>query len=290
MSTCSSPGDAVSDISFQDFLASLGDLRGSAPADDILLRTMAREAADAVAQLPNLNVHGLAGLLRDHPLWMPLIATCAGLSQEQLKTTLRFWFGTASWLKVAREAPDALVERLDAEYGLLSKLGDERERQWSFADVLVERSAWSRSRASRSIGRGRRLEDAVEAAIREVGLTPVMRARFFGRNNRPSPCDFLVNSPSGEALIVGAAKGFNSTGSKLSDAVREIEEMADVRLPRQFVFAVVDGIGWLGRQADLRKIFALRVTNRIDGIYTLARLSQFQEDLATAARLRGLIS
>jgi len=40
-----------------------------------------------------------------------------------------------------------------------------------------------------------------------------------------------------------AAKGFDSTGSKLTDAVREIEEMADVRQARQFIMAVIDGRG-----------------------------------------------
>ena len=59
----------------------------------------------------------------------------------------------------------------------------------------------------------------------------------------------------GNAAIAVAAKGFDSTGSKLTDAVREIEEMADVRLPRQFIMAVIDGIGWKSRQSDLRRIY-----------------------------------
>jgi hypothetical protein len=279
----------VHDTSFLEFVSTLGDLRSSAPVDDALLRGLAQEAADAVSQLPVVDVPSIAALFQEHPLWVPLLATCAGLSQEQLKNTLRFWFGTTSWHKVARTDVIALVERLNSEYDLLAKLRAERERLWSFSDVLVERSTWSRSRAARSIGRGRRLEDAVEIAIRAVGLTPIMRARFAGRENRTAPCDFLISSPTGEPLIVGCAKGFNSTGSKLTDAVREVEEMANVRLPRQFVFAVVDGIGWLGRQADLRRIYDLRVTNRIDGLYTLARLEEFSADVAQAARLRALI-
>ena len=80
-------------------------------------------------------------------------------------------------------------------------------------------------------------------------------------------------------------KGFNSTGSKLSDAVREILEMADVRLPSQYVYVVIDGIGWKNRQADLRRIFELWENRTIDGLYTLAHLPQFQADL-TAAALR----
>lgn len=86
-----------------------------------------------------------------------------------------------------------------------------------------------------------------------------------------------------------AAKGFDSTGSKLTDAVREIEEMADVRLPRQFVMAVIDGIGWKSRIADLRRLYDLWERQQIDGMYTLLTLDRFRADLAEAARLRGLL-
>lgn len=91
-------------------------------------------------------------------------------------------------------------------------------------------------------------------------------------------------------MIAIAAKGFNSTGSKLTDAAREIEAMADVRQPRQFVYAVVDGIGWYGRKADFRRIYDLRAERRIDGLYTLSLLSDFREELEQAARRLGLLS
>jgi hypothetical protein len=96
--------------------------------------------------------------------------------------------------------------------------------------------------------------------------------------------------PSGsDALIAVAAKGFDSTGSKLTDAVREIEEMADVRQPRQFIMAVIDGIGWKSRIADLKRIHHLWVQHQIDGMYTMATMAMFQADLTEAARLRGLL-
>ncbi|ETW24051.1 hypothetical protein MGAST_10660 [Mycobacterium gastri 'Wayne'] len=85
------------------------------------------------------------------------------------------------------------------------------------------------------------------------------------------------------------AASFDSTGSKLTDAVREIEEMADVRLPTQCIMAVIDGIGWKSRQADLRRIHFLWTNKQIDGMYTLSNLDQFRDDLALAARLRHLI-
>lgn len=71
--------------------------------------------------------------------------------------------------------------------------------------------------------------------------------------------------------------------------MREIEEMAEVRLPTQFVMAAVDGIGWKSRGADLRRIYDLRNQDRIDGLYTLNTLGEFRADLDHAARRLELL-
>src|SRR5262249_30719289 len=128
-----------------------------------------------------------------------------------------------------------------------------------------------------------------EQVVQALGLPYAMRVRFSGQRGQDAPCDFAVPGGGQHALIVGAVKGFDSTGSKLSDAVREIEQMAAVRLPRQFVFAFVDGIGWLGRKADLRRIYKLWADHAIDGLYSLARRADFQQDLGDAARRLGLL-
>lgn len=53
--------------------------------------------------------------------------------------------------------------------------------------------------------------------------------------------------------------------------------------------AVIDGIGWKQRQADLRRIHSLWEQQQIDGMYTLATLGDFREDLEQAARRHGLL-
>ena len=65
--------------------------------------------------------------------------------------------------------------------------------------------------------------------------------------------------------------------------------MAEVRLPRQLVLAVIDGIGWKSRQADLRRIHQLWVNRQIDGMYTLGTLDRFRDDVTEFARLRRLV-
>jgi hypothetical protein len=71
--------------------------------------------------------------------------------------------------------------------------------------------------------------------------------------------------------------------------MREVESMAHVRDPRQYVYAVVDGIGWLGRQNDLRKIFDLWTERKIQGLYSLAQMPAFRQDLMKAAQFLGLL-
>jgi hypothetical protein len=48
--------------------------------------------------------------------------------------------------------------------------------------------------------------------------------------------------------------------------------------------AVIDGIGWKSRISDLRRIYESWQSQQIDGMYSLATLDQFREDLHEAAR------
>jgi hypothetical protein len=176
---------------------------------------------------------------------------------------------------------------LEENFDLNRLVTMQRRRPYDFGDVLVAR-AGTRLTAARAGASGRKVEDEIEAVAGDLGLPCQTRTRFTGRNGRTAPCDLAI--PSGQhADIVVAAKGFDSTGSKLTDAVREIEEMADVRQARQFIMAVIDGIGWKSRLADLRRIYRLWERQQIDGMYSLATLDRFRHDLDEAARLRGLL-
>lgn len=132
------------------------------------------------------------------------------------------------------------------------------------------------------------MEDLVEAVARDCGLHYEMRTRFVGRGGQTGPCDLAIPGGGKDALIVCAIKGFDSTGSKLTDAAQEIARMAEIKTGRQFVFAVIDGVGWLRRQADLKRIHSLRAEDSIDGLYTTSQLGEFRIDLELAARRLGL--
>ena len=273
---------------FDDYVRSLGRL--TAHIDPTAASPEAaeiKEAAASLAALQEITEETLTAWAADHPSWVNVLGLAVGLSQEKLRNTLKHRFDTSGWITLARDRPADLVRMLEEDFDLIRLVTVQRGRPYDFGDVLVAR-AGTRQTASRAGASGRKVEDEIEAIAHDLGLRAQPRTRFTGRNNRTAPCDLAI--PTGtHAEIVVAAKGFDSTGSKLTDAVREIEEMADVRLPRQFVMAVIDGIGWKNRISDLRRIFTLWENHQIDGMYTLANIDLFRGDLEQAARLRGLL-
>ena len=273
---------------FEEYLATLGHLSAHVdPTASTPEAVKIKELAAQLAGLPATTKPVLSEWVAAHPEAVPVLALAVGLSQERLKNLLRDRFGTAGWVTLAQARPDDLIEWFDDGFDLLRSLEVQRHRRYAFGDVLVAR-AGTRVTATSAGTTGRKVEDEIEAIARSLGLACEARTRFTGRNGRTAPADLVIPS-SAETLIAVAAKGFDSTGSKLSDAVREVQEMAEVRQPRQFIIAVIDGIGWKGRTQDLRRIYDLWATGQIDGMYSLGTLDQFRTDLEGAARLRGLL-
>lgn len=273
--------------SFEDYLAQLGHL--TTHVDPLLPSAESaalHAAAASLRELAVVDVGTLVEWVRRHPDWAHALGFAVGLSQEKLKNALRHHLDTSGVRTLARSRPAEFVRLLEEEFDLIRSLTAQRSRSYNFGDILVARSG-ARSTAMRAGASGRRLEDEIEAVAISLGLPYQTRTRFTGRRGRTGSCDLVVPD-SRDAVVVVAAKGFDSTGSKLTGAVREIEEMAEVRTPRQFVLAVVDGIGWKSRQADLRRIFQLWETEQIDGLYTLASLDRFRRDLWEAAVVRGV--
>jgi hypothetical protein len=274
--------------SFEEYVASLTPVSETAVGiDPETLEQCARATAGIVGALP-LTRERLTALIRANPTVVPVVAAAASQSQERLRTFLQANFDTAGWVKLARERADELVARLDDEFSLITVLQAQAEREWTWADVLASSMA-SRQRAGSAVQQGRALEDDVESAIASLGLAFAPRGRFEGVAGRTAPVDFAIPAAGSETLIAVAVKGFDSTGSKLTDARREVEEMATVRKPRQFLFAIIDGHGWNRRKPDLRRIYDLWHSGQIDGLYNRVTLDAFQESLRSAARRLELL-
>ncbi len=226
-------------------------------------------------------------MVRDDPETVPVLAAALGLSRERLKGWLKQRFDTEGWKTIGRRQAHELVAALDEDLELVDRLQAQAEREWTWADVLATAMA-TRQRGTSAVRQGRDLEDVVEDRVRALGAGYETRTRFNGRGDQTAPADFVI--PSGDhALIVVAVKGNDSTGSKLTEAVREIEEMAQTRTPQQYVFAVIDGLGWRRRKADLARIYALRERQDIAGMFTQAGLDDFSTALEDAARRVRLV-
>lgn len=275
-------------VSFDEYL---GNLRLLTPHVDPTLTTLESvkiaTAATELDAMTEVSHDSLAEWIREDPHRVPVLGLAVGLTQERLKNLLRTRFETSGWIKLARSNSLDIIRWLDKEFDLIALVDLQRARNYHFSDVLVAR-AGSRVRANSAARSGRDVEDEIEAVAERLGLEYSTRTRFTGRDGRTAPCDLVIHNSHGDAAVVVAAKGFDSTGSKLTDSVREIEEMAEVRLPRQMVMAVIDGIGWNSRKSDLRRIHSLWHRNMIDGMYTLSTLDQFEIDLDEAAQFLRL--
>jgi hypothetical protein len=275
--------------SYDEYVATLSRLTEHVdPTTPTAETTAIKIAADSLSALQSIDVDTLEQWTRDHPQGVPVLGLTVGLSQEKLRGALRQHIGTSGWVVAAKERPREIVAMLDTEFGLVESLKAQLGRTYSFGDVLIAR-AGTRVTAVSAATSGRILEDRIEAIAVELGLTYQPRTRFEGRFNRTAPCDLAIPDGGSAAQIVVAAKAFDSTGSKLTDAVREVEEMAEVRKGNQTVMAAIDGIGWLRRADDLRKIHTLWTNGEIDGMYTISTLDRFKTDLEAAARFKGLI-
>jgi hypothetical protein len=273
--------------SFEQYVASLTPFEPRALGVDTEVLDLCRRATTAVAGLAPLDRPQLAEALARDPDVARVLAAVVGLSQERFRTWLQGHFGTAGWIKLSRAHAADVIDRLDDDFALIAALEAEASTEWTWADVLARVMA-PRLRAGGWVQQGRDLEDAVEAAIKALGLPYVARTRFKGKADLTAPADFAIpNGPN--ALIAVAVKGFDSTGSKLTDAAREIEQMVEAKTPRQYIFAVVDGQGWVRRKEDLRRIHARWENQLVEGVFPRGQLDAFGAALHDAAKRLGLL-
>ncbi len=261
------------------------------PPADLLaeseLQTTVREISAELASLPEITVGTLAEWIDGRADAVRVLGLAVGLGQERLINWARYHFNTGGFGVLASRHSHEVVELLEAEHNLIRAIDQGRGVQYTYSDILVTRAA-TRSTAKRATSAGRGLEDLLEEIAVELDLNYSTRGRFTGIAGRTAPYDLAIMDTDGRPVVVVGAKAFDSTGSKLTDAVREVEEMAQVRLPTQFVYAAVDGIGWKGRQADFKRLHALWAESRIDGIYSASTMPEFKAELIKACQRLGL--
>lgn len=273
---------------FDEYVASLSAVSTAVVGAEPEALELCARATERLQAASPLDREAVSAIIQDDPHLIPVLAAALGLSKERFRGWLTENFDTAGWVKLGRTRASDLVEALDDEMGVVAILDAQAAKAWTWADALARTMA-SGQRATSAIEQGRALEDAVETVVAGLGLPFDPRTRFEGSGGRTGPADFAIPGAGPEARIAIGVKGYDSTGSKLSDAATEIETMAKVRRPNQYIFAVVDGRGWRRRRNDLRRIHTLWTNNEIDGVYNLATLGPFRDALDEAARRLALL-
>ncbi len=148
---------------------------------------------------------------------------------------------------------------------------------WS--DILIERLRSGRGKAIKGQKRGRGLEDFTEALVREVfGEKFEARCQFVGVGSAVEKCDFAIPDRH-KPLILIEAKGYGATGSKMTDVVGDANKIIRAKRPDTPFILITDGITWMRRMSDLRKLIKLQNEGRITRIYTTKMAAQFEADL-----------
>lgn len=158
----------------------------------------------------------------------------------------------------------------------------------SWSDILVERLRTGRGKAIKGQRRGRGLEDFAEAIVRRVfGNQYETRCQFTGVGAKTEKCDFSIPNRR-RPLIIIEAKGYGATGSKMTDVVGDANKIIDAKRPDTPFILITDGITWMRRISDLRKLVRLQNEGKITRIYTTKMAARFEEDLRTLKREMGL--
>ena len=157
---------------------------------------------------------------------------------------------------------------------------------WS--DILLERLRSGRGSAIQGQKRGRGLEDFAEALVKETfGSAYEKRCTFTGADAKTAKCDIAVPD-KGRPRIVIEVKGYNATGSKMTDIIGDLDAIIDAKRHDTTLLFVTDGSTWTARRSDLRKIIERQNQGKIARVYTMKMADAFLADLRSLKESMGL--
>ena len=211
-----------------------------------------------------------------------------GMSKDTFEAEMRGLLGSKG-IGVRRFLRDqaaylAALEQLD----LIRAIQTTTNRAPKWSDILVERLRSGRGSAVSGQKRGRFVEDFVEKIVKDIfGSSYETRCTFVGQRNNTAKCDIAIPSKAAPRIVI-ESKGYGATGSKMTDVIGDIEKIiAAKRSDTVFVF-FTDGLSWLQRKSDFKKIVEYQNQGDIFRIYTLKMADQFRADLETLKREHGL--
>jgi len=265
-------------------LAELSDLPSEWLDDES--RHLIGEIPTIVARLRALGkeptVDDLAALLREQPLTLDVCRLLTGRGQEPMGHDICGALGlkAGNWKSLrsrARTQPDVMAAAL-LRIGIADLIREQIWREWTVEDVLVDRYKLGRGRAIAGQSRGRGLEDEVQRILESAEVPFEARVTFTASNGATAKCDFAIPSREDPKIVV-EVKGYEATGSKLTDFLGDILKIKQAKGYHTYVLVVTDGRGWHNRKSDLKRLVELHHNGTVEMIYTRARLAQLADDV-----------
>ncbi|MDT0577155.1 DpnII family type II restriction endonuclease [Croceicoccus sp. F390] len=252
----------------------------------------AREAMALLAELPvkeSYDRNDVAAML-DQGFDRGIL--CARLflmmSKDSMTTALTEKLPTggigAKRYKAEREA---FLDALDS-LGLPMQMAATINYQPVWSDILKERLRSGRGSAIQGQKRGRGLEDFTEVLVREVfGDSYETRCTFTGADGKTAKCDIAIPDRNRPRIVI-EVKGYNATGSKMTDIIGDLDAIIDAKRHDTTLMFVTDGSTWAARLSDLKKIIDRQNQGKIARIYTTKMQAAFLDDLQSLKGSMGL--
>lgn len=269
-------------VTLEDLLAELTELPSDwmdDRAQDVV--ALVKDAGQELRRFEQpITAAGLTGLLGENANFLDVCRLFLTKSQEAVAHQLSDALGSQrmGWSRlrsVARKEPERIAQAL-VSLGLPGVIQRHLDRQWQAEDILIERYKMTRGRAIAGQKRGRGLEDEVEAVLEAAGVPFERNVTFTGHKGKTAKCDFAVPSKLTPKVVI-EAKGFEATGSKLTDFLGDVLKIGQAKGFHMYFFLVTDGRGWHHRASDLRHLVNYHRDDLIDMIYTQQRLGQLAE-------------
>ncbi|AIT08491.1 hypothetical protein MC45_18405 (plasmid) [Sphingomonas taxi] len=182
---------------------------------------------------------------------------------------------------------EGFLDALDS-LGLPAQMAGTINYQPIWSDILKERLRSGRGSAIQGQKRGRGLEDFTEALVREVfGDAYETRCTFTGADGKTAKCDIAIPDRNRPRIVI-EVKGYNATGSKMTDIIGDLDAIIDAKRHDTTLMFVTDGSTWAARLSDLRKIVERQNQGKIARIYTTKMQADFLADLQSLKGSMGL--
>jgi hypothetical protein len=223
----------------------------------------------------------IENLLRREEYALDVFRLFLDLSQDRLANEINARGIRGDFNSIRGKSRDRAQEiaAILVELGILDTIEAYQIREWTLEDILIERYKQMRGRAIRGQQRGAAMEEAVQDVLDQLhaehGLTYETRTNFVNRVGEEAKADFMIPTHERPSIVI-EAKGYEATGSKLTDVLGDILKILQVKDPDTHFVFVTDGIGWYRRLSDLRKIVEYHHRGDIGMIYTRQTISQLR--------------